>query len=49
MDAGTVSGIVTAILLVAFLCIVAWAYSKRRKKDFEAAARQPLQNDGGRK
>lgn len=42
MDSGTLAGIVTAILLVAFLAVVAWAYSARRKQDFEAAARQPL-------
>jgi cytochrome c oxidase cbb3-type subunit 4 len=48
MDAGTLSGIVTAILLIAFVCIVAWAYGARRKRDFEAAARQPL-DDGDAK
>lgn len=46
MDAGTAAGVVTAILLVAFLAIVAWAYSRKRKKDFDAAARQPLERDG---
>jgi cytochrome c oxidase cbb3-type subunit IV len=46
MDAGTASGVVTAILLVAFLAIVAWAYSKKRKKDFDAAAKLPLVRDG---
>jgi cytochrome c oxidase cbb3-type subunit 4 len=46
VDAGTLSGIVTAILLVAFLGIVAWAWSRKRKKDFDAAARQPLERDG---
>ncbi len=46
MDAGTAAGVVTAILLVAFLAIVAWAWSKKRKKDFDAAARQPLEGDG---
>jgi cytochrome c oxidase cbb3-type subunit 4 len=46
VDAGTAAGVVTAILLVAFLAIVAWAWSKKRKKDFDAAARQPLERDG---
>jgi cytochrome c oxidase cbb3-type subunit 4 len=46
MDEGTASGVVTAILLVAFLAIVAWAWSKKRKKDFDAASRQPLERDG---
>jgi cytochrome c oxidase cbb3-type subunit 4 len=36
------SGIVTLILLVVFLGIVLWAYSGKRKADFDAAARLPL-------
>ena len=32
-------GIVTALLLVAFLGVVAWAYSSRRKHDYEHLAR----------
>ncbi len=34
------------VLLVVFLGIVAWAWSKKRKKDFDEAARQPLERDG---
>jgi cytochrome c oxidase cbb3-type subunit 4 len=49
VDEGTASGVVTAILLVAFLAIVAWAWSRKRKKDFDAAARLPLERDGERK
>lgn len=37
-----VSGIVTALLLVVFLGGWAWAWSPRRRKDFEEAARLPL-------
>ena len=37
-----VSGIVTAILLVSFLGGWAWAWSDRRRADFDAAARLPL-------
>jgi len=49
MDTGILSGIVTAVLLIVFLGIVAWAWSRRRKPDFDAAARLPLQdNDGDR-
>lgn len=46
MDSGTLAGIFTAILMAAFIGIVAWAYSRKRKKDFDAAARQPLERDG---
>ena len=40
-----VSGIVTAILLACFLGGTAWAYSSKRKSEFEAAARLPLEDD----
>ena len=38
-----VSGIVTAILLVSFLGGWAWAWSERRRADFDAASRLPLE------
>ncbi|RKF20023.1 cbb3-type cytochrome c oxidase subunit 3 [Alginatibacterium sediminis] len=38
MDFGTFSGLYTAFLILIFIGIFAWAYSKRRKKDFEEAA-----------
>ena len=44
MSTGVLSGIVTAILIVAFLGGVAWAWSGRRKQDFERAARMPLED-----
>ena len=37
-------GIVTALLLVAFLGVVAWAYSSRRKHDYEHLSRVPLED-----
>jgi cytochrome c oxidase cbb3-type subunit 4 len=40
-----IAGIVTAILLAAFLAGSAWAFSKRRHAEFEAAARLPLEED----
>jgi cytochrome c oxidase cbb3-type subunit 4 len=46
MDIGTLRGLLTLILMLAFLGIVFWAYSKNRKKDFEEASRLPLQEDG---
>lgn len=35
----------TVVLFVVFIGIVAWAYSSRRKKDFDEAARLALDDD----
>ena len=35
----------TVILFVVFLAIVVWAYSGRRKKDFDEASRLALDED----
>jgi len=40
-----ITGIVTALLLACFLGGTAWAYSDKRKSEFEQAARLPL-DDG---
>jgi len=40
-----VSGIVTVVLLVLFLAGWAWAWSPRRKRAFDEAARLPLEDD----
>ncbi len=48
MSAGVFNGIVTAVLLLAFLGLVAWAWSGKRKKDFEQASRLPLDDDNGK-
>jgi cytochrome c oxidase cbb3-type subunit IV len=45
MSAGVWSGVVTALLLVCFLAGVAWAWSGRRKRDFDEASRLPLHDD----
>jgi cytochrome c oxidase cbb3-type subunit 4 len=45
MDQGIAGGIGTILAMVAFVAVVAWAYSKRRKADFDAAARLPLEDD----
>jgi cytochrome c oxidase cbb3-type subunit IV len=47
MASGTISGIVTATLLVVFLAGWAWAWSPRRRKEFEEAARLPLDETDG--
>lgn len=35
----------TVLLLIVFVGIVIWAYSGARKKDFDEAARLPLDDD----
>ena len=47
MTSGTLSGIVTAILTVLFVGVWVWAYSSRRRSQFEKAARIPLEDDTG--
>lgn len=39
------SGIVTATLLALFVAGCAWAWSPKRAPGFEAAAREPLDDD----
>ena len=46
MDIGTFRGLLTALLMLLFVALVIWAYSRRRKEDFDAAARLPLDEDG---
>jgi cytochrome c oxidase cbb3-type subunit 4 len=45
MDFGNVSGVITALLLISFLAGVAWAWSAKRKPQFDAAARIPLDDN----
>ncbi|WP_245559043.1 cbb3-type cytochrome c oxidase subunit 3 [Arenimonas oryziterrae] len=40
-----ITGIVTALLLAAFLLGTAWVYSGRQSADYERAARVPLEGD----
>lgn len=47
MSAGVVSGLVTAVLLVAFVGGWCWAWSARRRNEFDAAARLPLDDFNG--
>ena len=42
MDAGTVRGLVTLALMLAFIGLVAWAYSRRRKAHFDEMAQMPF-------
>ncbi len=45
MDINTVRGLLTLVLLILFLGIVVWAFSGRRKKDFDEAAQLPLEEN----
>lgn len=45
MDIGTFRGVMTALLMAAFIGLVIWAYSRRRHADFDEAARLPLEED----
>jgi len=45
MDIDTFRGIVTGTLLVSFLWLTVWAWSRGRRSAFDAAARLPLEED----
>ena len=45
MDVNTLRSLVTVALLVCFIGIVLWAWSKRNAADFEQAARLPFEQD----
>ena len=44
MSQGTLSGITTLLSLLAFVGVALWAYSARKRADFDAAARIPLED-----
>ncbi len=45
VDLGTFRGLVTAVLLVAFVGLWIWAFSRKRRTDFDRAARLPLEEN----
>lgn len=45
MNFGLLQGIYTIIVMIVFVGIVAWAWSSKRKKDFDDAAKIPFQDD----
>jgi cytochrome c oxidase cbb3-type subunit 4 len=45
MDIDIFRGVVTALLMVLFVALVIWAYSRGRSPDFTAAAALPLGDD----
>ena len=48
MEMGTLRGLITLALMVAFIAIWVWAWSSRRRKDFDEASRLPLDDDSGK-
>lgn len=45
MDINTLRGIATILVMAAFLGICIWAYSSKRKDDFNEAANLPFADD----
>ena len=45
MDIGVINGLITAVLLVAFIGIIIWAYSSKRRERFDDYAHIPLEED----
>lgn len=45
MDYGTIQGIITVVVMITFVGIFAWAYSSRRKKQFDEAANLIFSDD----
>ena len=45
MDMGLVRGLITAAILVLFVGISIWSFSRKRHNDFEAASQLPLGDD----
>jgi len=42
MSIGTIRGLMTLAMMLAFVAIVFWAYSKRRKAEFKEMAELPF-------
>ena len=45
MNLATIHSLWTVLMFVLFIGIVIWAYSSRRKTQFDAAARIPLEDE----
>ncbi|MDP2244964.1 cbb3-type cytochrome c oxidase subunit 3 [Pseudomonas sp.] len=45
MDIGTIRGIGTVVVFIAFIGLVLWAYSSRRKENFDEAANLPFADE----
>lgn len=47
MDDATLQGVLTVVLMLAFIGVCVWAWSRRRKPTFDRAAKMPLEEDDG--
>ncbi len=45
MDINVFRGLMSGVLLVAFIGIIVWAYSKNQKKSFDEAANLPFADE----
>jgi len=45
MDIGTIRGLGTLLVFVAFVGLVIWAYSSKRKRSFDEAANLPFADE----
>ncbi len=45
MNYSDLSSVMTVVMMTVFIGIVLWAWSGKRREDFEAAARVPLEED----
>lgn len=45
MDINVFRGLMSAVLLLAFIGVIIWAYSKNQKKSFDEAANLPFADD----
>jgi cytochrome c oxidase cbb3-type subunit 4 len=45
MDIGLVRGLITAILLILFIGLWFFSWSKKRSKEYDAASQLPLEDD----
>jgi len=47
MEIGTLRGLGTVVVLLSFVALVAWAWSGRRRADFDKAAGLPFADEPG--
>jgi len=47
IDINLIRGLVLIALILGFVGIVAWAWSRKRKPDFDRMSRLPLEEDSG--
>ncbi|HSC74653.1 MAG TPA: CcoQ/FixQ family Cbb3-type cytochrome c oxidase assembly chaperone [Pseudomonadales bacterium] len=45
MDLNTLRGLLTLLLLILFICLFVWAYSKKRVSEFNEAANLPFADE----